>query len=193
MKNKINEIIEESIRVKRDVQNNLINDINIAAELIIDCFNHKKKILVCGNGGSAADAQHFAGELVGRFTIERDALPCISLTTNTSTITAWSNDYDYDTIFQRQVQAFGEGGDILIGISTSGNSKNVIKSIEKARDIGIKSIALLGCNGGEIKKISDFSIIVKSNNTPRIQEAHIMILHIVCEIIEKRLFETNHI
>lgn len=183
----IKPIIDESIKVKESVYE-LTDDIQKTADSIINCYENKGKILICGNGGSAADAQHMAGELVGRFKLERKPLACIALTTNTSIITAWSNDYDFDSVFERQVEALGNKDDILIGISTSGNSKNIINAMKKAKEMNMKTVSLLGNKGGEIKKLADVSVIVKSNNTPRIQEAHIMIIHILCELVEKRFF-----
>jgi len=184
----IKSIIEESIRVKESVLNELVDNINDIANIIIGCYNKGGKLLVCGNGGSAADAQHFAGELVGKFLKERKALPCIALSTNTSIITAWSNDFEYDSVFSRQVEALGNKRDILIGISTSGNSKNIIDAMKKAKEMDIYTISLLGNKGGLIKDFADSNIIVSSSNTPRVQEAHILIIHILCELIEKRLF-----
>ena len=188
IKNEITSIINESVKVKNGVAT-LGNDIQKAIDIIVDCYKKQGKVIVCGNGGSAADAQHMVGELVGRFKMERRALPCIALTTNTSTITAWSNDYGFETIFERQLEALGNKGDTLVAISTSGNSKNVIKAIQKAKEMNIKIIALLGNEGGKIKNFADLNIVVKSNDTPRIQEAHIMIIHILCELIEKTLFK----
>jgi len=141
-------------------------------------------VLVFGNGGSAADSQHMAAELVGRFRKERKALPAIALTTNTSTITALSNDYGYDVSFKRQVEALGKKGDVAVGISTSGTAKNVTCALKKAKDAGLLTVALTGKDGGEIKSIADLSLVVKSDNTARIQEAHILIIHILCELIE---------
>ena len=142
------------------------------------------KVIVFGNGGSAADSQHMAAELVGRFKKERKALPAISLTTNTSTISALSNDYGYDISFKRQLEALGKKGDTCLGISTSGNAKNVIEALKTAKANGIKTIALTGKEGGEVKSIADLVFVVDSNDTPRIQEAHILLIHILCEIIE---------
>jgi D-sedoheptulose 7-phosphate isomerase len=141
-----------------------------------------------GNGGSAADAQHFAAEMVGRFLMERKALPAIALTTDTSILTAVGNDYGFDEIFTRQVEALANPGDILIGISTSGNSLNVKRALEAGKHIGVKTIGLLGRNGGEIGPIVDSNLTVPSFETPRIQEAHLIIIHILCDLIEKGLF-----
>jgi len=184
----IKEIIQESIDVKEKVKE-LDLEIEKAAGLMINAYRNNKKVLIAGNGGSAADAQHAAGELVGRFKKERKALPCIALTTDSSIITAWSNDYSFDTIFSRQIEALGNKGDVFIAISTSGNSKNIIEAIDQAKKHGLKVITLLGKDGGLMKGKGDVNIIVPSNNTPRVQESHIMILHIICELVEKGVFE----
>lgn len=165
----------------------LKNGIREAIILISDCFDSKNKVLVAGNGGSAADAQHFAAEFVGHYKLERKAYPTIALTTDTSILTAWSNDYKFDTVFSRQIEAIGNTGDIFFGISTSGNSKNIIEGIKRAKEKGLKTICLLGRSGGAIKGMPDISLIVPSFNTPRIQEVHTMVLHIICEEIEKRI------
>jgi D-sedoheptulose 7-phosphate isomerase len=146
------------------------------------------KILIAGNGGSAADAQHFAGELVSSFYFERPALPAIALTTDSSVLTAIANDSSYEEIFARQIQAHGKSGDIFVVISTSGNSKNLLKAVSTCKDLGVKVVALTGETGGELKKIVDFCIRVPSNSTPRIQECHIIIEHIICSHIESSIF-----
>jgi len=146
------------------------------------------KILLCGNGGSAADCQHIAAELVGRFGMERKALPAIALTTDTSILTAVGNDYSFDTIFERQVEALGNKGDVLIGISTSGNSKNVLNAVKKAKEIGLLTVGFSGKDGGELSKLADHCFVVKSFSTPRIQEVHITLGHVLCDFIEKYIF-----
>jgi len=151
-----------------------------------------KKVLFCGNGGSAADAQHIAAELSGRFYFDREPLFAEALHVNTSYLTAVANDYSYDEVFSRLVKAKGRAGDILIGISTSGNSKNVIKAIEVANEKGMITIGMTGKTGGKMKEICKYLINVPSTDTPRIQEAHIMIGHIICEIVEKVLFEKHN-
>ncbi|MBU0980228.1 MAG: D-sedoheptulose 7-phosphate isomerase [Nanoarchaeota archaeon] len=181
--------MDESMRVKQLVLKDLIPDIEKAVEMIIDCFEKGGKLLICGNGGSAADASHFAGEFVARFLKERKALPAIALNTDTSIITAWSNDYSFDTVFERQVEALGRKGDIFIGISTSSNSPNIIKASEYCRKAGIKTLNILGNDGGKLKALSDHSILVMDKSTPRIQESHIMIAHIICELVEKHFAE----
>jgi len=185
----IKQIIQESIEAK---QKFLAEEMNVEAisnvvEEMVRCFRAGGKILVCGNGGSAADAQHISGELVDRFMIERKGLPVIALTTDSSVITAWGNDKDFNDIFARQVEALGKTGDILIGITTSGNSQNIIYAIEKAKSIDVKVISLTGKDGGKIKEMSDLNINVGSDSTPRIQEVHEVVYHIICELVEKEM------
>ena len=158
-----------------------------AASWLTETIQRGAKILVCGNGGSAADAQHFAAELVGRFQKERTPWPAIALTTDTSAITAIANDYSFDAIFSRQVQALGREGDLLLGISTSGNSGNVLSAVSQCPGLGMRSIALLGKDGGRIAPISDLAVTVPCDVTARIQEAHIFILHLWCAILEQRI------
>jgi len=187
------EVIEncflQSIEAKRNVVENCIPDIESAANLLINALKDGKKVLVAGNGGSASQASHFAGELVGRFEKERRGLPCIALTTDNSVVTAWTNDYDFESLFERQVDSFGKEGDIFFGISTSGNSGNVIKACNKAKELGMKNIVLLGRDGGKMKDMDlDCKITVPHNNTARIQESHITIIHILCKLIEEEVF-----
>lgn len=144
-----------------------------------------QKILFCGNGGSAADAQHLAAELIGRFQKERRSLAAVALTTDTSILTAVANDYGYEEVFARQVEGLGRSGDVLIGISTSGNSKNVVKAVEKARDIGMHTIAFTGEGGGKLSSLCDITLAVPSKVTARIQEMHILVGHIICELVEE--------
>lgn len=180
----INSRINETIQVLEDVKNNT-DVIKQAAKLIISAFKDGKKLLICGNGGSAADAQHIAAEFVGKFyRIDRPALPAIALNTNTSIITAIGNDFGYDRTFVRQVEALGAEGDVIITISTSGNSVNAVEAAKLARQKGIKVISLTGEGGGQLMDISDLAIAVPSKNTPIIQNAHITICHIICEIVE---------
>jgi len=167
----------------------LITMMNNAAKVIVQAYRSGGKLLICGNGGSAADSQHIAAELVSRFLIERKALDAESLTINTSSLTAIGNDYSFDQVFSRQVEAKGAKGDVLIGISTSGNSKNIIEAIKTAKGMEIKTIGLTGNNRESlIGRLSDYCIHVPSSSTPRIQEAHILIGHILCEFIENELF-----
>jgi D-sedoheptulose 7-phosphate isomerase len=184
MKNVILSSIENSIKVKRSVAETQVSGIEAAAKAIIKSIKGGGKVLVFGNGGSAADSQHFAAELVGRFKKDRKPYGAISLTVNTSTLTAIANDYGYDMSFSRQLEALGKKGDVAFGISTSGNSKNVIEAIKKASDMGILTIGLMGSGGGAMKKECDIPIVVGSNDTPRVQEAHITIIHIICELID---------
>ncbi|MDR3568726.1 MAG: D-sedoheptulose 7-phosphate isomerase [Syntrophobacteraceae bacterium] len=165
----------------------LLPELLQAALWMADAIAGGAKILVCGNGGSAADAQHFAAELVGRFQKERRAWPAIALTTDTSAITAIANDYSFDAIFSRQVEALGRENDLLLAISTSGNSANVLSAIGQCPDLRMKSIALLGKDGGKISPIADLAVTVPSNVTAHIQEAHIFILHLWCAMLEQHL------
>ncbi len=158
----------------------------IASE-IIESIRNGGKLMICGNGGSAADAQHMAAEFVNRFLKERKPLPAIALTTDTSNITSIANDYSFDEIFSKQVEALGRKGDVLIGISTSGNSNNVLKALMKARELGLRTIGLLGRGGGKIKAHCDVVMIVGSTSTPRIQEVHEFVIHTVCKMVEDEL------
>jgi phosphoheptose isomerase len=159
-----------------------------ASSILVDCLNRSGKVMVCGNGGSAADAQHFAAELVGRFmTANRRGLPVIALTADTAFLTAWANDIGYEQIFARQVQALGQPGDVLLGISTSGRSPNVIRAFEQARGAGVRCVALLGADGGELLSIADAAVVVPSWSTQRIQEVHTLVMHTLCELVEKHI------
>jgi len=158
------------------------------ARLLTETFHSGGKLLVLGNGGSAADAQHFAAEMVGRFKLERPALPAIALSTDTSILTAIGNDYGFDLAFRRQVEALAAAGDVVVGISTSGNSPNVLAALELARARGCRTVGLLGRDGGGIKAVCDLAVIVPSADTPRIQEGHIAVIHIVCDLVERTLF-----
>jgi D-sedoheptulose 7-phosphate isomerase len=179
--------LEESIALKNSLlsDDNFFSSLSLAITAINKCFERGNKILIAGNGGSAADAQHFAAEIVGRYKLERKGYPAIALTTDSSVMTAWSNDYGYESLFARQIEALGRSGDVFIGISTSGNSPNLIYAMKKSREAEIKTIALSGNNGGELESISDIHINIPSDNTSRIQECHIMAIHIICEEVEK--------
>ena len=187
-------IIEEHLRKSIKLKTEILNDLSLLTIIkemslaIIEAYRNKKKLILFGNGGSAADAQHIAAELVNRFELERMALPAIALTTDSSVLTSIANDYGYSKVFARQVEALAEEGDVVIGISTSGSSLSVIKGIEVAREKGAKTIGLTGKNGAELARVADLVLKVPSNDTPRIQEAHITILHIICYLIEKELF-----
>ena len=178
-------IIRYNLSVNTKILNNCVDDIENSIHIMNKAIQNGNKILWCGNGGSAADAQHMAAELVGGLTShDRKPIPSIALTTDTSFITAWSNDTDYSTIFSRQVEAIGIEGDVLIAISTSGNSLNVIKAIKKAKEMSLKIIILTGLTGGEMKKMGDVMICVPTKDTQRIQEGHLLIEHILCENVE---------
>ena len=158
-----------------------------ATSAVIECLSRRGKILIAGNGGSAADAQHFAAEIVGRYRRERVGYPAVALTTDTSIITAWSNDYSFRTLFSRQIEALGSRGDVFVGISTSGNSKNIISAVRQAKKQSITTVCLLGNKGGSLAGLCDISIMVPSKNTPRIQEVHIIIIHTLCEMADRLL------
>lgn len=182
--------IKESIQTKEKILGNkeLISTISKVCQEIIKAYKNDKKVLLCGNGGSAADAQHIAAELSGKFYLQRPPLFAEALHVNTSYLTAVANDYSYDEVFSRLVKAKGKPGDILIAISTSGNSQNIIKAIKEAKKINMIVVGLTGKSGGKMKKLCKYLINVPSEETPRIQEAHITIGHIICEIVEKELF-----
>jgi D-sedoheptulose 7-phosphate isomerase len=163
----------------------LINEIQLAIELIIKCFSNKNKVVIFGNGGSAADSQHFAAEFIGRFQLERKSLPAVSLTTDSSILTALGNDYSFEEIFSRQCESIVKENDVVIAISTSGNSLNVIKGITSSKNNGATIIGILGNDGGKIKDLVNIPIIIPSNSTPRIQESHRLILHIICDLVEQ--------
>ena len=184
----IKKSFDESAKIIFDskiLENQIIDSIS----LMTKSLKNKKKIVIFGNGGSAADAQHMAGELIGRYLLERNSLSAIALTTDTSILTALGNDYGFENIFSRQCDGLVKTGDIIFAISTSGNSKNVIKGISKSKSLGAKIISLTGNNTSKIKKYSDVVISVPSNKTPRIQEAHRTIIHIICEQVEKNLLK----
>jgi len=187
MKKLIEKIFKESICVKEETLKTNTDKIILAVKMITRAFKKKNKILFFGNGGSAADSQHIAAEFIGRFQRERRSLHAIALTTDTSILTALGNDYGYDIIFSRQIEGLGNKNDIAFGISTSGNSKNVIEGILKAKKMGMRTITLTGCSGGKLAKLSDISLIVPSENTARIQESHICIEHTICELVENQI------
>ncbi|MDU7693570.1 MAG: D-sedoheptulose 7-phosphate isomerase [Helicobacter sp.] len=169
----------------------LLPSINEASQMTIDCLKNGGKILICGNGGSAGDSQHFAAELTGRYKRERKGLSAIALTTDSSALSAIGNDYGFDFIFSRQVEALCKNGDIIFGISTSGNSKNVALAFDKAHEIGASCIFLGGKDGGILKNKADLNLIIGSD-TPRIQEMHILIIHMICELTEREFAKQNH-
>ena len=184
--------IRSQLQANREVIERIeLNLIPLIAEMaifMIDTFKRGGKLMVMGNGGSAADSQHFAAEIVSRFRMERPGLPAMALSTDTSILTAIGNDYGFDVVFRRQVEALAMPGDIVVGISTSGNSTNVKKALELARQKKCRTIALLGRDGGSIKDFCDLALVVPSDDTPRIQEGHIAIIHIVCDLVEKGMF-----
>ena len=186
----IKDHIANSIKTKQKTAELISDEIAKAAQICIDALVNNKKILICGNGGSAADAQHFSAELLNRFEMERPALPAIALTTDTSTITAIGNDYNFNQIFEKQVHALGQAGDILIAISTSGNSENVNLAINAAKEKYMNIIGISGKDGGKMNKLLEdqLNVIVPSNRTAYIQETHIVILHIICALIDQGLF-----
>lgn len=174
--------------VMEAVERDLAPAILEVADLLIDAFRRGGKLLVMGNGGSAADAQHLAAEIVGRFRMERKALPAIALSTDTSILTAVGNDYGFESVFRRQVEALAGEGDVVVGISTSGSSPNVLEALRRAREMGCRTVGLLGRDGGAIRGVTDLDLTVPGSDTPRIQEAHITIIHILCELVEQGLF-----
>jgi len=188
--NKIRTHLLNSAKIKEQVSAECIPDIESAISAIVACFKSSNKLLICGNGGSAADAQHLAAEFVIRLShdIKRPALPAIALTTDTSQLTAGGNDIGFEKVFARQVEAYGKPGDILLGISTGGNSKNILRALKLAKEKKMITFGLLGCGGGEAKRICDISIIIPSDNVQYIQEAHITVEHIICEWVERQLF-----
>lgn len=173
------------------IQTALLPDIERCVQTLLEVLQSGGKILTMGNGGSAADAQHLAAEFVGRFRIERKALPAIALTTDTSVLTAIGNDYGFDEIFKRQIEALADAGDVVIGISTSGHSVNVEKAMRAARETGCRTIGLLGRDGGRIAPLCDIELTVNAQQTPHIQEAHLVIIHILCELVEQALFANS--
>lgn len=181
VKNQINESIETKKKLLE-----LSQDIEDAGKIIVDALQNGNKILICGNGGSAADSQHFAAELAGRFEKERKPLAGIALTTDTSNLTAIGNDYGFDNVFSRQISAIGRSGDVLVAISTSGNSKNILLAVENALSIGMNVVGLSGRDGGVMKNLPIKNVIVSSQKTSRIQECHILIIHIWCGMVDEK-------
>ncbi len=184
----LREVFLESARIKESFIRQNEETVLKAFKEVARRIKEGAKLLICGNGGSAADAQHIAAELVGRFSRDRKPISAVALTTDTSILTAVGNDYGFDKIFERQVEAIGKKGDVLLAISTSGNSKNVIEAVKKAKDMGLFTLGFLGKDGGELRKIVDAPIVVNSNSTPRIQEVHITLGHALCQFIEEYLF-----
>ncbi len=189
MKEEIAQIFRESADLKLRFIRQNADVLVLVVRMIVTAFKSGNKVLLFGNGGSAADAQHIAGEFINRFLIERPPLPAISLTTDTSVLTSISNDYGYADSFSKQVKALGKEGDVAFGISTSGAAANVIKAVRVAREMGIKTVGLSGRDGGELAKNVDVAIVVDSQVTPRIQEVHITIGHVICEMVDRMLFQ----
>ncbi len=187
----IEECIEESVDIKKSLvsDNALLHTIGDLSDIIISTLNTSHKLIICGNGGSASDALHFAGEIVGRFQQDRNPWPAITLNSDVTAMTAISNDYGYENIFARQAQAHTNPDDVFIGISTSGNSENVYRAVKVAKEKGAITAAFLGCDGGKIAPIVDYPIIVPCNVTARVQECHILIIHIICELVERGMLK----
>jgi D-sedoheptulose 7-phosphate isomerase len=187
---RVSRLIERSITTKQSLLDSpdVVSTVAKVSEILVNAFKQRNKVLLFGNGGSAADAQHIAAELVGRFAFDRPALPAMALSVNSSCVTAIGNDYGFDQVFSRQLEAFALPGDIAIGISTSGNSANVLRAMSAAREIRMQTIALTGRDGGSLRNITDYCICVPSTETPRIQECHILIGHIISELVEREIF-----
>jgi len=188
----IQKYLKEAITIKEAMLHDeiVLNNIQQAIDVIVECYRYSGKVLLCGNGGSAADAQHIAAELTGRFKMDRKPLYAEALHTNTSYLTAVANDYGFDKIYSRIIESNSISGDVLIAISTSGNSENILQACRVAKDKGLNVIGLTGKDGGNMNNVCDFLIKIPSENTARIQECHILTGHIICEIVEKKLFDT---
>jgi D-sedoheptulose 7-phosphate isomerase len=187
VKNRAREIAGESIAVQERFTESCLEEVVRIAELVIGAIRGGRRVYVFGCGGSAADGQHLAGELVGRFRRERPGWPCVALSTDTSVLTAWANDYGWDTVYARQIQALAGEGDVAIGISTSGNSPVVVKAVEEADRLGARTVGLTGAGGGRLKDLCDICLRAPSDETPRIQECHGLAIHILCELVEAAL------
>jgi len=188
MTGRISTIVEESIALKREFFRRSLVEVRRAVQMVVGTLKGGGKLLIFGNGGSAADAQHIAAEFVNKFMMKRDALPAIALTTDTSVLTSVANDTDFSQVFSRQIEALGQEGDLAWGITTSGRSPNVVQGLIRAKQLGLKTLVLTGSDGGEVLKVADLSLLVPSRSTPRVQEVHIMIGHIICELVEEELF-----
>ncbi len=185
----IEKALRESIKVKEEFIKENGRNLILFAEKISQAFTADRKLMICGNGGSAADAQHIAAEFVNRFMLERPPLPAIALTTDSSVITSIGNDYSFDDIFSKQIKALGLEGDVLLAISTSGNSGNVISAVKAARGAGIYTVVFTGGDGGRVRSLADMALVVKSNTTARIQEAHSLACHVICQLVDYILFQ----
>ena len=191
MENIIAKALDESLRVKGDFIRKNISALIHLAEDISQAFKNDRKLMICGNGGSAADAQHFAAEFVNRFQIERHPLPALALTTDSSIITSVANDYRYEEVFSKQIQALGVEGDILLAISTSGRSGNILSAIRTAKEKGLYTVGLTGGDGGDMVKLVDLALVVECDRTPRVQEAHVLAGHLICELVDHILFQKD--
>lgn len=191
MENIIAKAVKESLRVKEDFIKKNTSKLIYLAEYISKTFKNDRKIMLCGNGGSAADAQHIAAEFVNRFQLERQPLPALALTTDTSIITSVANDYGYEEVFSKQIAALGVEGDILLAFSTSGKSANILSAIRTAKERGLYAVGFIGGDGGEMLTLVDLALVVESNQTPRVQEAHILAGHLICELVDYILFQKN--
>jgi D-sedoheptulose 7-phosphate isomerase len=191
MKEIIRRVAKQSRRIQEDFVRNNTSQLIDCAEYISKASKNDRKLMLCGNGGSAADAQHIAAEFVNRFQLDRHPLPAIALTTDTSIITSVANDYSFEEIFSKQIQALGVEGDILLAISTSGNSNNILSAIRTAKEKGLYTIGLIGGDGGKMLTLVDLPMVVESNETPRVQETHILAGHLICELVEYILFQKN--
>ena len=191
---RIKDIIQASIDVKAKILNDdkLLQTLNDCVAVMVKAFENGNKVLFCGNGGSASDAQHLAAEFSGRFYTDRDALPAEALHCNTSYLTAVANDYSYDVIYSRLIKGIGNPGDVLVGLSTSGNSTNIVNAFQTAKGKGMITIAFTGASGGKLKNLSDYLINIPSDDTPRIQESHITVGHIICQFVEEIYFAETH-
>jgi D-sedoheptulose 7-phosphate isomerase len=193
MNNKIKEIIQASVDTKQLVlqDEQLQSTIEKVVEVVASAFSKGNRVYFCGNGGSAADAQHLAAEFTGRFYSDRKALPAEALHCNTSYLTAVANDYGYDLVYSRLINGIGQSGDVLIGLSTSGNSANIINAFDTAKEKGMITVAFTGITGGQMKSLSNYLINIPSSDTPRIQESHILVGHIICQLVEEKLFASK--
>ncbi len=193
MSEQIKQIISDSIAVKQQLLNDkaTIKRLNEVSNIMVDAFHRGKKVLFCGNGGSAADAQHLAAEFSGRFYLDRDALPAEALHVNTSYLTAIANDYSFEVAYARLIKGIAHDGDVLVGLSTSGNSANIVEAFKAAKEKGMITVGFTGETGGKLKELSDHLFNVPSTVTPRIQESHIMLGHIICQLVEERYFATH--
>jgi D-sedoheptulose 7-phosphate isomerase len=185
----IEKALRDSVKVKEEFIKENGRNLILFAEKISQAFTADRKLMICGNGGSAADAQHIAAEFVNRFVLERPPLPAIALTTDSSVITSIGNDYSFEDIFSKQIKAIGLEGDVLLAITTSGNSGNVISAVKAARALGIYTVAFTGGDGGRVRSLADMALVVKSNTTARIQEAHSLAGHIICQLVDYLLFQ----